>query len=163
MKNCLRRRRLRRGTRFGNSVPNDRTRMAGAIFWCGVTTSWRYAISIVLAGRKRPADAPTATRRGFVTALKAELPQAPTHLQAGNIAPVDLAQAAIGPGMAVYTRYSRVLDAEGSPGCRQCDLHRRKHCSEPATDRRALVWPYSPSIREICLLNSPLSKEKFSP
>jgi putative DNA methylase len=37
------------------------------------------------------------------------------HLQAGNIAPVDLAQAAIGPGMAVYTRYARVLDAEGKP------------------------------------------------
>ena len=37
------------------------------------------------------------------------------HLQRGNIAPVDLAQAAIGPGMAVYTRYSRVLDAEGKP------------------------------------------------
>ena len=37
------------------------------------------------------------------------------HLQHGNIAPVDLAQAAIGPGMAVYTRYARVLDAEGKP------------------------------------------------
>ena len=47
--------------------------------------------------------------------LKAELPAALAHLQAGNIAPVDLAQAAIGPGMAVYTRYARVLDAEGKP------------------------------------------------
>ncbi len=37
------------------------------------------------------------------------------HLQHGNIAPVDLAQAAIGPGMAVYTRYAKVLDAEGKP------------------------------------------------
>jgi putative DNA methylase len=46
---------------------------------------------------------------------KAELPQALAHLQAGNIAPVDLAQAAIGPGMAVYTRYAKVLDAEGKP------------------------------------------------
>ena len=61
------------------------------------------------------ADAPTATRREFVTALKAELPQALAHLQRGNIAPVDLAQAAIGPGMAVYTRYAKVLDAEGKP------------------------------------------------
>ncbi len=60
-------------------------------------------------------DAPTATRREFVTALKAELPAALAHLQRGNIAPVDLAQAAIGPGMAVYTRYSKVLDAEGKP------------------------------------------------
>ncbi|AUB80101.1 DUF1156 domain-containing protein [Candidatus Thiodictyon syntrophicum] len=73
------------------------------------------ASSIVLVCRQRPADAPTATRREFVTALKAELPAALTHLQKGNIAPVDLAQAAIGPGMAVYTRYAKVLDAEGNP------------------------------------------------
>ncbi len=73
------------------------------------------ASSIVLVCRKRPADAPTATRREFVAALKAELPTALRHLQEGNIAPVDLAQAAIGPGMAVYTRYAKVLDAEGKP------------------------------------------------
>jgi putative DNA methylase len=73
------------------------------------------ASSIVLVCRQRPADAPTATRREFVATLKAELPQALAHLQAGNIAPVDLAQAAIGPGMAVYTRYAKVLDAEGNP------------------------------------------------
>jgi putative DNA methylase len=73
------------------------------------------ASSIVLACRKRATDALTATRRDFVTALKAELPQAVAHLQRGNIAPVDLAQAAIGPGMAIYTRYARVLDAEGKP------------------------------------------------
>ncbi len=71
------------------------------------------ASSIVLVCRQRATDAPTATRREFVTALKAELPEAMRHLQAGNIAPVDLAQAAIGPGMAVYTRYAKVLDAEG--------------------------------------------------
>ena len=71
------------------------------------------ASSIVLVCRKRDDDAPTATRREFLTALKTELPVALTHLQRGNIAPVDLAQAAIGPGMAVYTRYSKVLDAEG--------------------------------------------------
>ncbi|TAH38053.1 MAG: DUF1156 domain-containing protein [Planctomycetota bacterium] len=73
------------------------------------------ASSIILVCRPLVADAPTATRREFVTALKAELPQALSHLQAGNIAPVDLAQAAIGPGMAVYTRYSKVLGAEGKP------------------------------------------------
>lgn len=73
------------------------------------------ASSIVLVCRQRPSDAPTATRREFVAVLKAELPQALAHLQAGNIAPVDLAQAAIGPGMAVYTRYAKVLDAEGQP------------------------------------------------
>ena len=73
------------------------------------------ASSIVLVCRPRAANAPTATRREFVTALKAELPVALAHLQRGNIAPVDLAQAAIGPGMAVYTRYAKVLDAEGKP------------------------------------------------
>jgi putative DNA methylase len=73
------------------------------------------ASSIVLVCRQRPADAPTATRRVFVAALKSELPRALAHLQRGNIAPVDLAQAAIGPGMAVYTRYAKVLDAEGQP------------------------------------------------
>ena len=73
------------------------------------------ASSIVLVCRKRPHDAPAATRREFMAALKAELPPALVHLQAGNIAPVDLAQAAIGPGMAVYTRYARVLDAAGKP------------------------------------------------
>lgn len=73
------------------------------------------ASSIVLVCRPRPADAPTATRRDFIQALKAELPPALAHLQAGHIAPVDLAQAAIGPGMAVFTRYARVLDADGQP------------------------------------------------
>jgi len=73
------------------------------------------ASSIVLVCRPRAADVLTATRRDFVTALKTELPVALAHLQHGNIAPVDLAQAAIGPGMAVYTRYTRVLDAEGKP------------------------------------------------
>ena len=71
------------------------------------------ASSIVLVCRQRPADTPMATRREFVAALKSELPVALTHLQRGNIAPVDLAQAAIGPGMAIYTRYAKVLDAEG--------------------------------------------------
>ena len=72
------------------------------------------ASSIVLVCRQRPADAPIATRGEFVATLKSELPVALTHLQRGNIAPVDLAQAAIGPGMAVYTRYAKVLDAEGN-------------------------------------------------
>ncbi|MCC6131985.1 MAG: DUF1156 domain-containing protein [Acidobacteria bacterium] len=73
------------------------------------------ASSIVLVCRPRLSNAPTATRREFLTALKVELPGALTHLQRGNIAPVDLAQAAIGPGMAVYTRYAKVLDAQGKP------------------------------------------------
>ena len=73
------------------------------------------ASSIVLVCRRRPADAPLATRREFLTALRAELPPALHLLQSGNIAPVDLAQAAIGPGMAIYTRYGKVLDAQGEP------------------------------------------------
>lgn len=73
------------------------------------------ASSIILVCRKRAADAPTATRREFISTLKADLPVALRHLQEGNIAPVDLAQAAIGPGMAIYTRYGKVLDAEGNP------------------------------------------------
>jgi len=73
------------------------------------------ASSIILVCRKRSADAPAATRREFASALKSELPAALANLQRGNIAPVDLAQAAIGPGMAVYTRYAKVLDAQGKP------------------------------------------------
>jgi putative DNA methylase len=73
------------------------------------------ASSIVLVCRPRVVAAATATRREFVQALKMELPPALVHLQRENIAPVDLAQAAIGPGMAVFTRYARVLDAEGRP------------------------------------------------
>src|SRR5690606_18048366 len=67
------------------------------------------ASSIVLVCRKRSDGLPTATRRDFLTALKTELPPAVVRLQAGNIAPVDLAQASIGPGMAVFTRYDKVL------------------------------------------------------
>lgn len=89
-----------------------RTELANRMIGSGANA---LASSIVLVCRSRQIDAPTATRREFVGALKAELPDALRHLQAGNIAPVDLAQAAIGPGMAVYTRYARVLDAEGQP------------------------------------------------
>lgn len=73
------------------------------------------ASSIILVCRKRNADASPATRREFVNMLKNELPKALSHLQHSNIAPVDLAQAVIGPGMAVYTGYANVLDAEGKP------------------------------------------------
>lgn len=72
------------------------------------------ASSIVLALRPRPDDAPTTDRRGFIAALQGELPQALRDLQHGAIAPVDLPQAAIGPGMAVFSRYSGVIEADGS-------------------------------------------------
>ena len=73
------------------------------------------ASSIVLVCRPRPTDAPLTTRRDFINTLRGDLPHALKQLQHGNIAPVDLAQAAIGPGMAVFSRYSRVLEMDGSP------------------------------------------------
>lgn len=73
------------------------------------------ASSIVLALRPRAEDAPTTDRRGFIAALQSELPDALRKLQQGAIAPVDLPQAAIGPGMAVFSRYSNVLESDGSP------------------------------------------------
>jgi putative DNA methylase len=73
------------------------------------------ASSIVLACRPREIEAPTVMRSGFVAALQAELPHALRDLQQGAIAPVDLPQAAIGPGMAIFSRYGRVLEADGSP------------------------------------------------
>ncbi len=73
------------------------------------------ASSIVLSCVPRAAEAGLATRREFLTALGRELPDALHALQAGNIAPVDLAQAAIGPGMALFSRYAKVIEADGSP------------------------------------------------
>lgn len=70
---------------------------------------------IVLACRSRPESAPQTDRRSFLAELKRELPAALRHLQQGNIAPVDFAQAAIGPGMAIYSRYGRILESSGRP------------------------------------------------
>ncbi|MCL1800683.1 MAG: DUF1156 domain-containing protein [Promicromonosporaceae bacterium] len=72
------------------------------------------ASSIVLACRARLETAPATTRRAFVAALKSELPGALRNMMKGDIAPVDLAQAAIGPGISVFSRYSRVREADGS-------------------------------------------------
>lgn len=68
---------------------------------------------IVLACRVRPIDASMCTRRELMIELKKSLPAALKHLQQGSIAPVDLAQAAIGPGMAVFSRYSKVMESSG--------------------------------------------------
>ncbi len=73
------------------------------------------ASSIVLVCRPRSDSAPITTRKDFLSALKRELPYALRNLQKGNIAPVDLAQAAIGPGMAVFSRYKKVLETDGLP------------------------------------------------
>ena len=71
------------------------------------------ASSIVLACRPRSEGAPLASRGEFVAALEAELPDAVRVLQSGNVAPVDMAQSTIGPGIAVFSRYSKVIDAAG--------------------------------------------------
>jgi putative DNA methylase len=72
------------------------------------------ASSIVLVCRPRPVGAPLGTRGEFLKALRNEMPGALKKMQKGSIAPVDLAQAAIGPGMAVFSRFGKVLEADGS-------------------------------------------------
>lgn len=108
------------------------------------------ASSIVLALRPRPEDAPTTDRRGFIATLQAELPDALRKLQQGAIAPVDLPQAAIGPGMAVFSRYSSVLEPDGSPMSVRSALERineildqvlaEQETDFDATTRFALAW-----------------------
>ena len=73
------------------------------------------ASSIVLVCRPRSIDAAKITRRQFLTELKRQLPPALKLLQQGNVAPVDLAQASIGPGMAIFSQYAAVLENDGSP------------------------------------------------
>ena len=73
------------------------------------------ASSIVLVCRKRPQDARSVTRREFINALHREMRPALTKLQSANIAPVDLAQSAIGPGIGVFSRYKSVLESDGQP------------------------------------------------
>jgi putative DNA methylase len=79
------------------------------------------ASSIVLVCRKRPADAPSISRREFIRELNGVLPEALDEMTKGSgderspVAPVDLSQAIIGPGMAVFSKYAAVLEADGSP------------------------------------------------
>ena len=89
-----------------------RTEMANRSIASGANA---LASSIVLVCRKRPEDAPMVTRRSFIAELKRELRPALQKLQRSNIAPVDLAQSAIGPGMGVYSKYSQVLESDGTP------------------------------------------------
>lgn len=72
------------------------------------------ATSVVLACRKRHVSASMATRGELVAALRIEMPPAIHLLQEQNIAPVDMAQSAIGPGIAVYSRFAKVIEADGS-------------------------------------------------
>lgn len=77
------------------------------------------ASSIVLVCRKRPEDAPCISRREFLRELNDVLPTAFDEMTRGGVnspvAPVDLSQAIIGPGMAVFSKYKAVLEADGSP------------------------------------------------
>ena len=93
-----------------NGTWPQRTEMANRMIGSGTNA---LASSIVLVCRAREATALQTTRGDFVNLLKRELPDALRKLQQSNIAPVDLAQAAIGPGMAVYSRFSIVRDAAG--------------------------------------------------
>lgn len=88
-----------------------RTERAGRLRETG---SNALASSIVLVCRPRPEDARSTTRLEFIRALRRELPGALRALQQGNIAPVDLAQAAIGPCIAIYSRYNAVIEADGT-------------------------------------------------
>ena len=87
-----------------------RTERAARLNSLGANT---LASSVILVCRPRPEDAPFANRNEFISALEAELPDALNQLTQGHIAPVDLAQAAIGPGMEIYSRYSSVSTIAG--------------------------------------------------
>ena len=89
-----------------------RTEMANRSIASGTNA---LASSIVLVCRKRPEDAPQTTRRNLINILRRELRPALKKLQDSNIAPVDLAQSAIGPGMGVFSRFQQVLEADGTP------------------------------------------------
>ena len=73
------------------------------------------ASSIVLVCRKRPEEAPVLTRREFVAQLRATLPDAMAKIRAGGVGPVDMAQAALGPGMGIFTAAARVLEPDDTP------------------------------------------------
>jgi len=89
-----------------------RTEMANRMIASGTNA---LANSVVLVCRKKEASAEVITRAEFIRALKRELPPAIAELQAANIAPADMPQSAIGPGMGVFSRYKAVLESDDSP------------------------------------------------
>ena len=110
------------------------------------------ASSIVLVCRKRSNTALTITRRNFINELKRSLKPSLQKLQVSNIAPVDLAQSAIGPGMEIYSKYSQVLEADGSPMSvrsalkiinQELDLYFNEQDSELDSESRFCVDLYS--------------------
>lgn len=94
-----------------NSTWPLRTEKPGRMLGVGTNA---LASSIVLACRPRHVAAPLASRGEFIGALREELPEAVRLLQSGNIAPVDIAQSTIGPGIKVFSRYAKVVEADGS-------------------------------------------------
>lgn len=101
---------IQSGWEITSTWPN-RSEMGNRMMASGMNA---LASSIVLSLRPRAESSPTTDRRGFIAALEAELPGALRRLQQGQIAPVDLPQAAIGPGMAVFSRYNAVLEPDGT-------------------------------------------------
>lgn len=89
-----------------------RTEMANRMIASGTNA---LANSVVLVCRKKDDGAEVITRAEFIRALKRELPNAISELQAANIAPADMPQSAIGPGMGIFSRYQAVLEADDSP------------------------------------------------
>ena len=89
-----------------------RTEMANRMIASGTNA---LANSVVLVCRKKEASAESITRAEFIRALKRELPPAISELQAANIAPADMPQSAIGPGMGVFSRYKAVLESDDRP------------------------------------------------
>lgn len=89
-----------------------RTEMANRMIASGTNA---LANSVVLVCRKKEESAEVITRAEFIRALKRELPSAISELQAANIAPADMPQSAIGPGMGVFSRYKAVLESDDSP------------------------------------------------
>jgi putative DNA methylase len=105
---------IRAGFALGGTWPM-RTELGNRLIGSGTNA---LASSIILVCRRRPDDAPSISRKDFLRELKSELSEALEAMLGGEgnaspIAPVDLAQAAIGPGMAVYSRYAAVLEANG--------------------------------------------------
>lgn len=93
-----------------------RTEMGNRMIGSGTNA---LASSIILVCRKRTTDAATVSRREFIRELNAALPDALDEMTRGGVnspvAPVDLSQAIIGPGMAIFSQYAAVLEADGTP------------------------------------------------
>ncbi len=108
---------LRSGFSLSGTWPVRTERSARSV---GIGTN-ALASSIVLVCRKRPADAPTISRRDFIRELNDALPESLDEMARGTgggpspVAPVDLSQAIIGPGMAIFSKYEAVLEADGTP------------------------------------------------